>query len=72
MKGRSYLMDSKVAHISKQYAGETGLSVDEAMQAFLGSATYSALIDEDTGVCLESIESIYDMFSRELRDEQWA
>ena len=71
MKGRSYLMDSKVAHISKKYAEETGISVDEAMQVFLDSATYSALIDEETGACLESIESIYDMFTRELRGEQW-
>jgi hypothetical protein len=71
MKGRSYLMDSKVARASKQYAEETGISVDEAMQILLDSATYAALLDQDTGVCLESIESIYDMFLRELRDEKW-
>ena len=71
MKGRNYLMDSKVAHISNLYAEKTGLSVNEALQMFLGSTTYSALIDEDTGVCLESIESIYDMFLRELRGEKW-
>jgi hypothetical protein len=71
MKGQYYLMDSKVARTSKLYAEEADMSIDEAMQIFIDSATYAALLDQETGVCLESFESIYDMFLRELRGEEW-
>ena len=72
MMGSRYLIDSKVAHISESYANKCGISVDEAMIIFLGSTTYQALNDEETGLYLEVFEYVYDLFldeRGELSDE---
>ena len=66
MKGYSFLVDSKIARISETYANRKGISIDEAMKLFLGSATYRVLNDAETGVYLEVFEFVYDMFAEEM------
>jgi len=55
-----------VARASVEYAKKMGISEDEAMQLFLGSSTYRALINVDTGLCYEMYEAIYEMFLEEV------
>ena len=60
------IVATDVARISVEYAKKTGISEDEAMKHFLGSATYRALINVETGLCYEVYEVIYEMFLEEL------
>ena len=69
MKGFPFLVDSKSARISEAYAGRSGISIDEAMKKFLGSSTYRVLRDPDTGVYLEVLDFVYDMFLEEMGDD---
>ena len=55
-----------VARVSVEYAKKIGISEDEAMQLFLGSSTYRALINVETGLCFEMYEAIYEMFLEEM------
>ena len=66
MRGYGFLVDSKVARISEAYASRRGISIDDAMKLFLGSATYRVLNDAETGVYLEVFEFVYDMFLEEM------
>ena len=66
MKGFRFLVDSKAARISEAYATRKKLTLEDAMKAFLGSATYRVLNDEKTGIYLEVFEFVYDMFLEEI------
>ena len=66
MRGYGFLVDSKAARISEAYAIRRGISIDDAMKLFLGSATYKVLNDAETGVYLEVFEFVYDMFLEEM------
>ena len=66
MKGFSYLVDSKATRICEAYAKRKKITIDEAMKIFLGSATYRVLNDIKTGVYLEVVEFVYDMFLEEM------
>jgi hypothetical protein len=66
VKGFRFSVDSKAARISEAYAERKGVSLEEAMKLFLGSATYRVLNDADTGVYLEVFEFVYDMFLEEM------
>ena len=65
MKGFRFLVDSKTARISEAYAQRKGVSLETAMEQFLGSATYRVLNNAETGVYLEMFEFVYDMFLEE-------
>jgi len=69
VKGFPFLVDSKTARISEAYASKKGISIDEAMKTFLGSSTYRVLSDSDTGVYLEVLEFVYDMFLEEMGED---
>lgn len=69
MKGFPFLVDSKTARISEAYAERKGISIDNAMKIFLGSTTYHVLNDAETGLYLEVLEFVYDMFLEELGEE---
>jgi len=66
MKGYKFLVDSKIARISEAYANKKSISIDEAMKIFIGSATFRVLNDEKTGLYLEVLEYVYDMFLEEM------
>jgi len=55
-----------VARVSVEYAKKMGISEDEAMKIFLGSSTYRALINVETGLCYEMFEAIYEIFLEEM------
>ena len=59
-----------VARVSVEYAKKMDISEDEAMQLFLASSTYRALINVETGLCFEMYEAIYDMFLEELESHE--
>jgi len=69
MKGFNFLVDSKIARISEMYANKKKLSIDEAMMLFLKSTTYKVLNDVETGIYLEVLDFVYDMFLEEMGDE---
>lgn len=66
MKDNKVIIATDVARISVEYAKKMSISEDEAMQVFLGSATYRALINAETGLCYEMFEAIYEMFLEEM------
>ena len=66
MKGFRFLVDSKATRISETYAQRKGISLESAMEQFLGSATYRVLNDVETGIYLEVFEFVYDMFLEEM------
>ena len=46
-----------------------GISYDEAIRIILGSATYRALYETETGLCFEMFDAIYDMFLEEVGEQ---
>ena len=66
MKGFRFLVDSKSTRISEAYAQKKDVPIESAMEQFLGSATYRALNDAETGIYLEVFEFVYDMFLEEM------
>ena len=68
MKGYKFFVDSKIARISEVYARKKNISIDEAMTSFIGSATFRVLNDEKTGLYLEVLEYVYDMFIEEVEE----
>jgi len=63
------IIAADVARVCAKYSQVAEITEDEAMQIFLGSATYRTLIDVKTGLCFEMFEAIYDMFLEEVAAE---
>jgi len=66
MKGFNFLVNAKTARICEVYAKRQVLTTDDSMKIFLGSATFRALNDAETGLYLEVFEFVYDMFLEEM------
>jgi len=66
MKDTHVVIAADVTRVSMEYARLKKISQDEAMRIFLGSATYRALNEPETGLCFEMFEAIYDMFLEEV------
>ena len=66
MKDHKVIIATDVTRVSVEYAKKTGVSEDEALRLFLGSATYRALINVETGLCHEMFDAIYDIFLEEM------
>ena len=60
------IVATDVARDSVEYAKKMSISKDEALQIFLGSSTYRALMNVETGLCYEMFEAIYEMFLEEM------
>ena len=65
MRGSGSLIDLKVARTGQTYAEKNNITVDIALEEFLGSVTYQALVDLETGLYLEVFEFVYDLFLEE-------
>ena len=63
------IVATDIARASVGYAEKMNISKDDAVQTFLGSATYRALIDTETGLCYEMFEAIYEMFLEEMGEQ---
>ena len=57
-----------VARVGVEYAKKMNISQDEALRCFIGSATYRALINVETGLCYEMFEAVYEMFLEEMEE----
>jgi len=66
MKDCKTIATADIARISVDYAAKIGVSEDEALLLFFGSATYRALMNIETGLCYEMHEAIYEMFLEEM------
>jgi len=66
MKDPKIIIDSDVTQISSRYSEIKGISPDETLILFLGSKTYKALNNIDTGLCYEMTDYIYEMFLEEM------
>jgi hypothetical protein len=69
MKDHKVIVATDAARVSVEYAKKMNISEDEALQLFLGSATYRALINVETGLCYEMFEAVYDMFLEEMGEK---
>ncbi|MDR2590815.1 MAG: hypothetical protein LBC71_07515 [Oscillospiraceae bacterium] len=67
MKNNNVIITADITRITTDYAKKMNITEDEAMIQFLGSATYRALIDKETGLCYEMYEAIYEMFLKEMQ-----
>ena len=67
MKDYKVIVAMDTARISVAYAKKMNISEDEALRLFLGSITYRALIDVETGLCYEMRDAIYEMFLEEMK-----
>ena len=56
-----YITQDIIAYIVE----DTGLEIDEAMHAFYTSNLYEKLLDEETGLYLESSAYVYDIYKTE-------
>lgn len=68
MKGFRFSVDSKAARICEAYSKAKSISTEEAMRLFFASATYRVLNNPETGVYLEMLEFVYDMFLEEMEE----
>jgi len=66
MKDYKVIVTTDIARISVEYAKKMNITEDDALRNFLGSATYRALLNEETGLCYEMFEAIYEMFLEEM------
>jgi len=66
MKDHKAIITIDIARICVDYAKKIQISEDEALRIFIGSATYRALMDTETGLCYEMYEAIYEMFLEEM------
>jgi len=66
MKDHKAIIAADIARLSVEYAKKANISEDEALQRFLGSATYRALVNVETGLCYEMFEAIYEMFLEDM------
>ena len=69
MKDYKVIVATDAARVSVEYAEKMNISEDEALQLFLGSVTYRALINIETGLCYEMFEAVYDMFLEEMGEQ---
>jgi len=68
MKNPDVMIAADATRISTEYAKLKGISQDEALRAFLASATYHALNEVETGLCYEMFDAIYEMFLEEVTE----
>ena len=66
MKDHNTIVTADIARICVKYAKIKGISEDEALQIFIGSNTYRALMNVETGLCYEMFEAILEMFLEEM------
>ena len=69
MKDYKVIAATDVARVSVEYAKKMKISEDDAIRVFLGSATYRALINVETGLCYEMFDAIYEMFLEEMDNQ---
>jgi len=70
MKDYKVIVATDVARISVEYAKIMNISKDEALRLFLGSLTYRALINVETGLCYEMHDAIFEMFLEEMKCDE--
>ena len=70
LKDHKTIVAIDVARLSVAYAKKMKISEDEALRIFLGSATYRALINVETGLCYEMHDAIYEMFLEEMKTDE--
>jgi len=70
MKDYKVIVAMDTARISIAYAKKMNIPEDEALRRFLGSVTYRALINAETGLCYEMFDAIYEMFLEEMKCDE--
>jgi len=70
LKDYKVTVATDVARLCVTYAKKMNISEDEALRIFLGSATYRALINVETGLCYEMHNAIYEMFLEEMKSDE--
>ena len=66
MKDPKVIIATDVSRVAVDYAKKMDISTDEAMRIFIGSSTYRALVNIETGLCFEMYDAIYEMFLEEM------
>ena len=60
----------KVARVVQELSTSEGIRPEQVLTEFMGSKTYELLNDNESLLCLESINYILDMYQDEL-DKNW-
>jgi hypothetical protein len=68
MTKRTQLMEYITQDVIAYLTEDQSLDMAEAMRQFYTSETYEKLLDEDTGLYLESSAYIYDLFKDEYQN----
>jgi hypothetical protein len=63
-------IDSISGFISARAAREKNMPLVEVMEAFMTSNTYRLLADKKTGLYWDSLPETYEMFLRELKEQE--
>ena len=66
MKDYKTVVTADIARICVEYAKIKDITEDEALQIFIGSNTYRALMNVETGLCYEMYEAILEIFLEEM------
>jgi geranylgeranyl pyrophosphate synthase len=70
MTKRTQLMEYITQDVIAYLMEDQSLDMAEAMRRFYTSETYEKLLDEETGLYLESSAYIYDLFKNEFQNGQ--
>lgn len=66
MKNQRTIIDADITQICERYAKLKNISADDALKLVIGSKTYAALSNIETGLCYEMTNYVYDMFLEEM------
>ncbi len=66
MSDREFLIERNIQDVVKYLITERGCPISEAMSAFYQSVTFEKLLDEETGLYLESPAYIYGLYKDEV------
>ncbi|MCL2217087.1 MAG: hypothetical protein FWB91_08730 [Defluviitaleaceae bacterium] len=62
-------IDALSADVADKLAQESGMTITEALQAFMETKTYALLFDSNSLLYLESAEYVFDMLQAEKRND---
>lgn len=66
MSDRDFLIESCIQTVVKYLISEKDCSISEAMSTFYQSVTFEKLLDEETGLYLQSPAYIYGLYKDEV------
>jgi hypothetical protein len=70
MSDREFLIEANIQDVLKYIIADFDLSITDAMRQFYVSEVFAKLQNQDTGLYLESLAYIYDLYQNEMRNSR--